>query len=425
MGIGLAIIGVSLLLVAAVSRYLTGTPFTPAMVVVAIGVLVGPLVLDRIDLQPTSATVRTLAEATLAVVLFSDSSRVNLRALKREASIPVRLLGIGLFLTIAAGGLAGKMLFGSFSLNDALILAVVLAPTDAGLGSAVVTDTRLPQVVRQSLNVESGLNDGICVPLLLILLGVAGGPASHPLRIVSEEIGYGILSGLGAAVLSSGIVIFTSRRNMIDATWRQIIPLATTLAAYGGALALGGSGFIAAFVAGATFGVLAVDHLEDAMRLTEETGVALDSVTFLVFGAVLLGPEFKEVSWQIVVYAVLSLTLVRMVPVALALLGSHARLPTVAFMGWFGPRGLASIVFAVIVEDAHIPHAAAIATITYLTVALSVLVHGLTAAPLVDRYVRWFKAESAKATLIESKPTHEHRWPLRATAGRVQPAPNP
>ena len=132
------------------------------------------------------------------------------------------------------------MLFGSFSLNDALILAVVLAPTDAGLGSAVVTDTRLPQVVRQSLNVESGLNDGICVPLLLILLGVVGGPASHPLRIVSEEIGYGILSGLGAAVLSSGIVIFTSRRNMIDATWRQIIPLATTLAAYGGALALGG-----------------------------------------------------------------------------------------------------------------------------------------------------------------------------------------
>ena len=165
MGGGLAIIGLSLLVVAAVSRYLSGTPLTPAILVVAIGVLVGPLALDRIASQPTSSTVRTLAEATLAVVLFSDSSRVNLRALKRQASRPIRLLGVGLPLTIVAGGLAAGLLFSSFSVTDALILAVILAPTDAGLGSAVVTDDRLPQTVRQSLNVESGLNDGICVPI--------------------------------------------------------------------------------------------------------------------------------------------------------------------------------------------------------------------------------------------------------------------
>ncbi len=324
MGIGLAVVGLSLLLVAAVSRYLSGTPFTPAMMVVAIGVVVGPLVLDRITLQPTSATVRSLAEATLAVVLFSDSSRVDLRTLKKEASMPARLLGIGLILTVAVGGVAGKMLFGSFSLNDALILGVVLAPTDAGLGSAVVTDTRLPQSVRQSLNVESGLNDGICVPLLLILLALAGGSASHPLRVVGEEIGYGVLCGLGAALIASGIVAFADRRKMIDATWRQIIPLATTLAAYGAATALGGSGFIAAFVAGAMFGLLASSDIEATMRFTENTGVVLDSVTFLVFGAVLLGPAFKDVDWHIAVYAVLSLTVVRMVPVAIALLGTHA-----------------------------------------------------------------------------------------------------
>ena len=222
---GLAIIGVSLLLVAAVSRYLSGTPLTPAILVVAIGILVGPLVLDEIAVRPTSSTVRSFAEATLAVMLFSDSSRVNLRALKREASMPLRLLGVGLILTVLAGGLAAVVLFKSFSLNDALILGVVLAPTDAGLGSAVVTDDRLPQVVRQSLNVESGLNDGICVPLLLILLATATGAASHPLRVVAEEIGYGVLCGVGAALLASAIVVFAGRRNLIDKTWQQIVPL--------------------------------------------------------------------------------------------------------------------------------------------------------------------------------------------------------
>jgi sodium/hydrogen antiporter len=177
--LGVAIVGLTLLLIAAVSQRLSSTPITPAMVAVAVGVLVGPLVLDYLTVQPTSSTVRTLAEATLAVVLFSDSSRVNLLAPWGEASMPVRLLGVGLPLTIALGGLLAVALFGAFSLSDALILGVILAPTDAGLGSAVVTDARLPHIVRQSLNVESGLNDGICVPLLLILLATFSGGESH------------------------------------------------------------------------------------------------------------------------------------------------------------------------------------------------------------------------------------------------------
>ena len=177
---GLVIAGLTLLLVAAVSRPLSSTPITPAMVVVAVGVLAGPLVLDDLTVRPTSATVRTLAEATLAVVLFSDSSRVNLRALRREASMPARLLSAGLPLTIVLGGLVAVALFGPFSLSEALILGVIFAPTDAGLGSAVVTDTRLPQLVRQSLNVESGLNDGICVPLLLIVLATRRGCCRCP-----------------------------------------------------------------------------------------------------------------------------------------------------------------------------------------------------------------------------------------------------
>jgi NhaP-type Na+/H+ or K+/H+ antiporter len=407
---GLAVVGLTLLLVAAVSRRLSGTPITPAMVAVAIGVLVGPLVLGDLTVRPMSSTVRTLAEATLAVVLFLDSSRVNLLAPWGEASMPVRLLAVGLPLTIVLGGLLAAALFGGFSLSDALILGVILAPTDAGLGSAVVTDMRLPRVVRQSLNVESGLNDGICVPLLLIVLATVSGAESHPVRVVVEEIGYGLLGGLAAGALAAAVVIFAGARRLIDDVWRQIIPVAAAVLAYGTGNALGGSGFIAAFVAGALFGLLARGKVGGMMRFTEETGAALGGVTFLVFGAVLLGPAFEHLSWQIALYAVVSLTIVRMLPVAISLWGTRARAPTLAFMGWFGPRGLASIVFAVIVEDAHLPHAGTIVTVSCLTVGLSVLLHGLSAAPLVSRYATWCQAAVDKSPpAMANEPTHEHQ----------------
>ncbi|HEY8302954.1 MAG TPA: cation:proton antiporter [Solirubrobacteraceae bacterium] len=408
---GLATVGLALLLVAAVSRRLSGTPITTPMVVVAIGVLAGPLVFADLTVGPTSSTVRELAEATLAVVLFSDSSRIDLRSLRRESAMPVRLLGVGLPLTIVLGAVLALSLFGSFSLSDALILSVILAPTDAGLGSAVVTDARLPQRVRQSLNVESGLNDGICVPILLIVLATSEtGSAVHPGQVIGEEIGYGLTGGIIAGAIAATIVNNAGARGLIADEWRQIVPVAAAVLAYGIAEALGGSGFIAAFTAGALFGLIARENAASSMRFTEETGALLDSVTFLIFGAILLGPALEHVSWQIALYAVLGLTIVRMLPVAICLLGTKARGPTVAFIGWFGPRGLASIVFAVIVEDTYQTHATTILTACYLTVGLSVLLHGLSASPLVSSYAAWYRATTGgRATEMESQPAHEHR----------------
>jgi NhaP-type Na+/H+ or K+/H+ antiporter len=380
------------------------------MVVVALGVLVGPLVLDDFTLGPTSSTVRSLAEATLAVVLFSDASRIRLRALRREAKVPIRLLGVGLPLTIVLGAVGALAVFGSLTLSEALILAVILAPTDAGLGSAVVTDKRLPQRVRQSLNVESGLNDGICVPLLLIVLATASGAtgAQHPVHVIGEEIGYGLLGGVAGGGLGAAVLVIAGRRGLIDEAWRQIVPVASAGLAYGTAAALGGSGFIAAFIAGGLFGALAHEDAAGALQFTEETGALLNSVTFLVFGAVLLGPALEHVSWEIALYAVLSLTIVRMLPVAISLWGTRARAPTVLFMGWFGPRGLASIVFAVIVEDSHLGHSGTILTTTYVTVGLSVLAHGVTAAPLVSRYADWRQTRHDDMEAMETQPAHEH-----------------
>ena len=200
-------------------------------------------------------------------------------------------------------------------------------------------------------------------------------------------------------------------RDLIEGAWRQVIPAAGAALAYGTAAALHGSGFIAAFVAGMVFRAVIRRDPGDMNRLTEEVGSVLNGVTFIIFGAILLGPALGDLSWELALYAVLSLTVVRMVPVAIAMLGSHARLPTLGFLGWFGPRGLASIVFAVIViEESQLPHEHLIVLAIYLTVGLSVFAHGLTAAPLADRYADWFERHPRdKAPPMESAPAEVTR----------------
>jgi sodium/hydrogen antiporter len=393
----LTIVALALIAVAAVSRSLSGSPITPAILFVSIGLLVGPRVLDEIDIASTSSTVRALAEATLALVLFSDASRIDLGELRREVSVPLRLLGIGLPLTIAVGALAAAVVFGELTFWEAVIVGVVLAPTDAALGQAVVTEPRVPGRIRHSLNIESGLNDGICVPL--VFAAVAAADVTSPISggrtgttLLFEEVGYGIVGGVAAALLVGVVVIYGGRRNLIDRAWRPVIPAAGAALAYGIATALDGSGFIAAFVAGMVFRALIKRDPGEMNRLTDEVERVLSGVTFVIFGAILLGPAVGELSWQLALYAVLSLTVLRMVPVAIAMLGTHARLPTLGFLGWFGPRGLASIVFAVIIiEKSQLPHEHLIVIAVYLTVGLSVFAHGLTAAPLADRYADWFE----------------------------------
>jgi NhaP-type Na+/H+ or K+/H+ antiporter len=422
----LAIVALAVLAVAAVSRRLSGTPVTAAMVFVVIGVLIGPSVAGEVDPAANGESVRALAEATLAVVLFTDASRIRLGALRHEYAVPLRLLGIGLPLTIALGTVVGALVFHQLTITEALVLAVLLAPTDAALGQAVVSDRRLPSRIRQGLNVESGLNDGICVPLLFIVLAAADieshvTSSHHALTIVAEEIGYGILGGAGAGILVSVVVRIGRRQTLIEDSWLQIIPVVGAALAYGVAAALGGSGFIAAFLAGMLFGELAREP-DGAFRFSEELGSLLDGLTFLAFGAVLLGPSLSHLSWKILIYAVLSLTVVRILPVALALLGIGARRPTTAFLGWFGPRGLASIVFAlIVVQESHLPHVQTILLTTYATVGLSVMVHGLTASPLADRYARWYHSHPKdQLPEMESVVAEPHRLPGpvgRPTAG--------
>ena len=399
----------------ALSGRLQVTVITQAMVFVAFGLLVGNRVLYLVEADTANQYVRLLAEATLALVLFTDAVRVNRHRLRREALVPARLLGIGLPLTIVAGTLAGLALFPQLDLWTAAALATVLAPTDAALGLPVVSNRRLPSRIRQGLNVESGLNDGVCVPLLIIFLTLAqaeeGVGHIEPFRVVLEEIGFGTIGGILAGALCALVLRTFAARGWMEGTWQQINAVAAPLLAYTVAVALGGSGFIAAFVAGIVFGAMAGERAEHSTFLAEQSGELLNAVTFLLFGAVLLGPAFADLDWRVALYAVGSLTLVRMLPVALAMLGAGMRRVTVGFLGWFGPRGLASIVFVLIlVEQTELPERSLMLTVVTWTVALSVYAHGLTAWPGANRYADWYAAHRRDhGSMPESVPATEQR----------------
>jgi sodium/hydrogen antiporter len=413
----LAVISLTLLAFAAISGRIEGTPITAPMIFTAAGLLFGSEALGLVELAPAGETVKLLAEATLALVLFADASRIDVRVLRDELSVPARLLGIGLPLTLLTGFVLALVVFPQLLWAEALLLAVILAPTDAALGQAVVTLTRLPSRVRQGLNVESGLNDGICVPLFWIVLAIAQAESGAigdgaAVRLVLEQIGYGILAGVLAGVAAACIVVVAGGRDLVGGSWLQVVPLAAAGLAFGLADPIGGSGFIAAFVGGFVFGTLRRRMGGEIAHLIEEVGEVFNAVTFIVFGAVLLGPVLGDVSWSIALYAVLSLTIVRMLPVATALIGTGARRPTVAFLGWFGPRGLASIVFAVLViEEGGLPHDNLILVTTYVAIGLSVLAHGLTAAPLANRYAAWFESHPRDALpKLEGSEPRDVRW---------------
>jgi NhaP-type Na+/H+ or K+/H+ antiporter len=301
-------IAVMLIAYGAVSGRLRSTPISQAMVFVTLGLLAGNQLVGLVDADMVTGFVRHLAEATLTLVLFCDAVRVNRGRLRHESALPTRLLGLGLPLTIVAGTLAALVLLPQLNLWTAAALATMLAPTDAALGLPVVTNPRLPSRIRQGLNVESGLNDGVCVPLLLIFLTIAQAEEGighlEPVRVITEEIGVGAAAGVAAGALGAWVLGTLGGRGWMEATWRQINAVATPLLAYTLAAALGGSGFVAAFVAGIVFRILAADHARQATFLAEQTGELLNAVTFLLFGAVLLGPALGELDWPIALYAV-------------------------------------------------------------------------------------------------------------------------
>ena len=385
---------------AVLSGVLARRNVTGPLVFAAAGYVFGNPGWGPIHLDLDSSTIHLIAELTLALLLFADASRVNLHELRREKSVPLRLLGIGFPLSVIAGAILAAMLF-DMPWGLAAFLGAALAPTDAALSLQVISDERIPLRLRRSLNVESGLNDGIATPIVSVALavaasqlGVVGHSVAFELLSALRALGVGLVIGTATGIGGALAIGYAAQRNWIAPGGRRVSALGLALISFTVALAADGNGFIAAFVAGAAFGAVAnrdVIDLEHVIELPELLGEVLGLVVWFMFGAAVLPIAFAHATVQVALYTVLSLTLVRMAPVALSMFRSGLDRPSTLFLAWFGPRGLASIVFAILaveeLGDSHSAVTTAVATIA-ATVAASVLLHGVTAGPGAVGYLR-------------------------------------
>lgn len=388
----LGVVATVVLLYALGSRTLERRGITAPMVFVAAGIIAGPEVLDVVGLEITGGTGLVVAEVTLVIVLFTDASRIDVGTLRGNADFPARLLAVGMPLTIGVGVLAAALLVTDLDFWEGAVLAAILAPTDAALGKAVISNQAVPGRVRQALNVESGLNDGLSVPFLFLFLALAVEQATEAgdwLTFAAEQIGIGAAVGLAVGGLGGGAIGQAVRRGTITGTFQQLSIVALAVLLWALAVELDGNGFIAAFVGGLVAGRITPATGESILDFTEEEGELLAAVVFFIFGIAAL--EFLgSVTWEIALFALLSLTVIRMAPVAVALLGTGLSPRSVTFIGWFGPRGLASIILALVVleEEPGLPAIDFVLAAMTLTVLASVYGHGATARPLARAYGR-------------------------------------
>jgi NhaP-type Na+/H+ or K+/H+ antiporter len=409
---GIVIIAAGVLGFSLVSGRLNNTILTAPMVFAAFGLAIGGAGLGLAQVDISHGLIHTLAEITLVLVLFSDAARIDLRLLLRDHNLPLRMLLIGMPLTIAAGTAVAFMLPLGLDFFHAALLAAVLAPTDAALGQSVVSNANVPVRIRQALNVESGLNDGIAVPVVVFLAALAAAGAGDAtgntydyLTFGALQVILGPLTGIAVGCLGGWLIDAAVRRGWMSMSFEGAAVLAMAGIAFAGAELIGGNGFIAAFTAGLTFGYVIKGRCAFLLEFVESEGQLLTLITFLIFGAVML-PELADgLTWTMVLYAVGSLTVIRLIPVALSLIGTGVSGMTVLFLGWFGPRGLASALFGLLIlEQLHTPQSETILLVTIVTIALSIVLHGLTAAPAAAAYGRM---ATTKGECAENQPASE------------------
>lgn len=418
---GLTLLALAIVIGGAFATRLARWSITLPMLFVATGLILGPAVTGLLPIQPEAELVHALTEMALALLLFADAATLSLRQVEIDRGLPLRLLLIGLPLTLILGVLVAKLALPGFTWAFAALLGAILAPTDAALGLPIFQDPRVPMRIRRALNVESGLNDGMATPFVALALAFALAETEAtehwlPSALLALAIGVavGALVGAGGARL----LALAKARAWTSPASLGLAGLGLAAAAFFGAQALGGNGFIAAFVGGIALAGRGHHRLDEASELTEMTGTLLSILVWVLFGALMLPLAARATGdWRPIVYAVLSLTLIRMLPVALALVGAGLRRDTVALMGWFGPRGLASVVFTLLafveLEAAGKLDATLIATATW-TILFSVLFHGISATPLAKRYAQRLAAADGPLEELRDLPELPGRRPVLA-----------
>lgn len=383
-----------------ISRVSESWPISAPMFFCGIGILAGPLALDLFEVNLNATLVKLIAEITLVVILFVDASTVSLRTLRTNRAMPLRMLGIGLPLTMVLGFVVAAWLIDVQNLWVAALIALILSPTDAALGQAVVASKRLPENIRQAINVESGLNDGIALPPILMCLAALSGAehtSSHPdswLVFMARQLTLGPLFGIMIGWWGGRLVDAASRRGWMQPTFQRLVAGSLAVLAYAAAETFHGNGFIAAYCAGLFLGTHTHAVRERIQEFGEAEGQQMSLFVFLIFGIAMVPAMVKYWDIEALCYAILSLTLIRMIPVVLCLRGSGLDSPGMWFIAWFGPRGIASVLYALIAVSALgvTGYERAFAVIA-LTVLLSIFLHGLSAVPLTAWYSRYLASK--------------------------------
>jgi len=383
----LAIIGLFVFIYSLIAGRVGQSFISGPMIFVTVGFLLGPFGLDWLTGDATSNDLRVMADLTLALILFTDAANSDMSVLRRQFRIPSRMLLLGLPGAIALGFGTALLLFDVLSVYEAVILATMLAATDAALGAAVISNKAVPARLREGLNVESGLNDGLCVPVILffIALSVGGDAQGHPasaLELVTKELGIGMTVGAGLALFGVTLLHWCWKHGWVTEAWIQVTVVGLAFTSFAFAQSLDGSGYIAAFTGGMLFGAMAKEKKHTLIVAAEGIGKTFALVTWLLFGALVIAPAFSLLTWDVALYAVLSLTIIRILPIYLSLTGLGESNASKLFLGWFGPRGLASVVVSIIVISAGVPNAEFIVLVVFCTVLLSLIAHGISANPL-------------------------------------------
>ena len=415
---------IGLVAIAGVSKRIRNTAITLPMLYVLFGLAVGVLFSDHITLTFDDAVVEAVATLTLALILATDASRTKLERPLSNYTLPTRLLVIGLPLTIGLGAVVAAALFGQLGIWEAAVLAVILAPTDTSVGHSVVSNKRVPARIRQALNIEGGLNDGVAMPFLILTLSVAVSTEQQfgsgaLLLIAARLIVFGILTGLLIGILGARYIQWGDKSGWMSSGFQKFCWLALIILAYGMAVLIGGNGFIASFVFGIVSGrLMSVREMQSLDDFAEVQNGFLMLITYIFFGILMLLPAFERLNPTTVLFALLSLTIIRMIPVAISLLGTKLRPVSVLFMGWFGPRGIASILYILTVFAAEdLIGKDTIYAVVMITIFMSVLAHGITAAPLSDWYGKRI-AELDKRGVADSEMRPVPEMPAR---GRTAP----
>jgi sodium/hydrogen antiporter len=391
-----------LFLVAIISSKIDKLPITAQMIFIFAGMAAGWFFTGFVDVRepPVSTLILLIAEIALVLVLFTDASRVPIKDIKLN-NLPPRLLSIGLFLTIILGIVLATLIFTNLTFWEAAIIGVVLAPTDAALGQVVVKNKGIPLKIREALEIESGLNDGLAVPFLLVFVAIGMAeesfrPSGYFINVALEQIGLGLLTGVSVGLVGSWLVLKSRARGWITPEYQRIAFLVLAIISFIVADGIGGSGFIAAFAGGLISGYIIKDAGEILMDFAETEGQFLNLTVFFLLGIIIAG-LLPYITWQIILYVILSLTVIRMLPVAISLIGTKINLDTILFMGWFGPRGLASVVLTLFALELlnPFPGENTFILVVFVTVLFSVIAHGITALPLSKIYVRRNKSKES------------------------------